>query len=389
MFDPLATLGGRNFRAGRAFELLVFDRLPPDEQAFLTEISADPDFYGILRPHPGSGRTIKSVSRDTALLWLTLQSPGPLPFFVFTGDAEAALKAVWEFVLDGVLEMEENGNFVSGSEAANILLNSHRSIPRGRLANLSNLALRYGESLRCDDPQKLAAWLYNFGRQPLSPVWLKRLPNRDGVLSFLDAGRGGELRRRLASDWEAASDEKTPGWLAWSSRRRSEFRPDKVTYKLYLSPQVEAMPQAFATVLDVLPTRTAHLKIGNNAAGLLRPDKMVLYFGDQESLLAVASELVERLSGMAPHGVPFSSEITADGLLSWGMDPPQSERLLPWQERESWRLWVVRRLAAAMVLAQSDSSSGMTASEFALERLRYEGVDVDGWTPTASIWHTS
>ena|SRR5215470_14366718 len=94
--DSVASLAGRNFRAGKAFELVVFDRLPPEEQAFLAEMRADPEFYGILRPHPGTGRTIKSVTRDTALLWLTLQSPGPLPFFVFSGDAEAAVKAVWE-----------------------------------------------------------------------------------------------------------------------------------------------------------------------------------------------------------------------------------------------------------------------------------------------------
>ena len=287
-----------------------------------------------------------------------------------------------------VLEIEENGDFVTGLEAAKVLANGHRSVPQGRLARFSNLALRYCESLRWDNPQQLAAWLYNFGRQPLSPVWIKRLPNRDGVLAFLGAGEESDLWRRLASDWRAASDEKAPGWLAWSGRGRREFRPDKVTHKLYVSPQVEAMPQAFASVLDVLSTRVAHFKIGSNAAGLLRPDKMVLYFCDQDSLLEVASELAERLSGVAPHGVPFSAEITPDGLLSWGMDPPESERFLSWQERESWRLWVVRRLATAMVAGQRDSCPGMTASEFALERLRYEGVDVDGWTPTASIWHT-
>ena len=98
--DAIAGVAGRKFRAGRDFELVVFDRLPPEEQAVLGEMCADSDFYGILRPHPGSGRTLKSVSRDIALLWLTLQSPGPIPFFVFTGDAEVAVKALWELVLD-------------------------------------------------------------------------------------------------------------------------------------------------------------------------------------------------------------------------------------------------------------------------------------------------
>jgi hypothetical protein len=69
------------------------------------------------------------------------------------------------------------------------------------------------------------------------------------------------------------------------------------------------------------------------------------------------------------------------------MDPPQSERLLSWQEPESWRLWIVRRLAAAMIAAQNDPGAGMAAGQFALERLRHEGVDVEKWTPSISIWN--
>src|SRR5262249_29420130 len=147
---------------------------------------------------------------------------------------------------------------------------------------------------------------------------------------------------------EIRKDQGIRGWLACTSRRGGEAGQGKVTHKLYVSPQVQAMPEAFAVVLDVLSTRSAHFKIGSDAAGLLRPDKMVAYFGDQDSLLEVASELTKQLSGVAPHGVPFSAEITTNGLLSWGMDPPQTEHVLTWQEPESWRQWVVRRLAAAM-----------------------------------------
>jgi len=296
---------------------------------------------------------------------------------------------VWEFVLDGVLEMEENGSFVAGSEAADLLSNGRRSVTQGRLARLSMLALRYGEKLGFDDPQLLAGWLYQFGRQPVSPFWARRLANSEAVLAFLGAGTGSDLRQRLDADWEIRKDAEAQGWLAWMNRRRGEVGQSKVTHKLYISPQVEEMPDVFATVLGVLSTRSAHFKIGSDAAGLLRPDKMVVYFGDQDSLLEVALELAKQLSSVAPHGVPFSAEITPNGLLSWGMDPPQTEHVLTWQEPESWRQWVVRRLAAAMIAAQSNSHATMTPADFALERLRHEGVDVDDWKPTASIWHTT
>jgi hypothetical protein len=161
------------------------------------------------------------------------------------------------------------------------------------------------------------------------------------------------------------------------------------TYKLYVSPQVEAMPAVFAKVLQAMSTRTMGFKIGSSAAGLLRPDKMVLYFDDRQSLQAVASELAKLFPGVAAHGVPFTAEITSDGLLSWGMDPPQRERRLAWQDVESWRLWVVRRLAIALIAAHSNPSDRMSPADFALERLRHEGVDVDDWTPASRLWRAT
>lgn len=388
--ETIDNLSRRTFRAGVAYELIVFDRLSPNEQMLLTELRADPDFYGVLRPRSGSGRTIKAVGKETALLWLTLQSPGPLPFFVFGNDFKEAVSAIPELLLDGVLEMEENGRFLTGAEAAELMAKNRQSVSqrsRGRLSLLSNAALRYGESLLLDDPLQLAGRLYGFGQQPVTPTWTRLLADGQAVLSFLGAGVGTDLRRRLDSGWQEANDRKTTGWLIWFNRLRS--KPEiEAQCKLYVSPAITAMPEVFPIVLELASTQVGHFKIGSDASGLLRPDKMVLYFPNQERLLAVASELTSLLKGKAPHGVPFSAEITSDGLLSWGMDPPQTQRILAWQEPESWRLWIVRRLAAAMIAAQTDGQSSIAPSQFALERLRHEGVDVDGWTPSASIWHS-
>jgi len=386
--EEIAQLSRRTFRAGKAYNLVVFDRLPPGEQVLLNELREDRDFYGVLRPDPHSGRTIKAVGKETALLWLTLQSAGPLPFFVFEDDGEA-LHAIPELLLDGVLEMEDNGRFLCGAEAADLLAQNRPMVSagaQGRLAHLSEAALRYGESLLLDEPRQLAFRLYGFGRLPVTPKWTRLFRNREAILSFLGAGAGTDSRRRLDSDWQEMDDPKMPAWLVWFNRTPGKSDKGNVHFKLYVSPAAHVLPQAFAAVVEVASGRGGHFKIGSDAAGLLRPDKMVLYFQNQEALFEVASELAARLSGIVAHGVPFSAEITSDGLLSWGMDPPQAQRVLSWQEPESWRLWIVRRLAAAMIAAQSNAKSGMTPVQFALERLRHEGVDVETWTPSVSIW---
>jgi hypothetical protein len=384
-----SALTERVFRAGTAFDLVVYDRLPLEEQAALAELTADPDFYGILRPRVPGGQTIKSVNRDTALLWLTLGSPGRLPFFVLSQEPGLVNAGVWQLVLDGVLETEESGRFVSGPEAAKLLARDHDATPRGRLSEMSGLALRQADRLKFEDVSQLAECLYRHGTQPMSARWFRRLRDAAAVLDFVGAGPGGAHQRVLASRWEAGKPGTANGWITWSSRARGPVNPVASTYKLYVSPQPEAMPEAFAAVLNADSTRILAFKIGNNAAGLLRPDKIVLYFGSLEGLLEVASDLERALSQLPAHGVPFSAQISGNGLLSWGMDPPRQEKRLAWEEVESWRLWVVRRLALAICAARSAAADGMTPSAFALERLRLEGVDVDDWKPAMHLWRAA
>jgi hypothetical protein len=381
----------RRFRAGSAYELAVFDRLPPEEQALLGELRADPDFYGVLRPRTGSGHTFRAADKNTALLFLTLQAPGRLPSFVWGDERGAVMKAVSALVLDGVLEVEEDGQFVSGPTAA-ALISPRQGVAEtgGRLARLSHDALRYGERLCLNDPSLLTIRLYTFGRQPVTPLWERRLGDRSSVLMFLRAVPDSDVGRELGIRWDLAAGAEQSGWLAWSRKGRQRVPIDRPTHKLYVSPALEALPTTFGVVLNIFSRRGgASFKVGGNAGGLLRPDKLVLYFQELEHLLSVATEVAAQLSGVPAQGVPFSSEIALDGLLSWGMDPPGSERVLTWQEPESWRIWVLRRLAAAMIAAQHEGDSAIPPWQFALERLRHAGVDVDRWTASPTAWQSA
>lgn len=390
MPPTLADPAARTFRAGGAYELVVFDRLAPAEQVLLAELRADPDFYGVLRPRARTGRTIRAVDRDTALLWLTLQAPAPLPFFALEGEPEIVRRRVTELVLDGVLEVAVDDGFVSGLAALPPAEGAPDDAPDTRLGRLSHEALRFGQALDLDSPEELSGRLYGYGRAPLTPAWARRLPDRDAVLDFLGAGPGTSMRARLDGAFRRAPEPDATGWFAWTRAGGRASRARGPTYKLYLSPAIEAMPDAVRALVDVLAVRDrAQFKFGADGAGLLRPDKLVAYFDDLASLHTAAGELESRLAGLPAHGVPFSAEVALDGLLSWGMDPPRSERVLEWQGYESWRLWLVRRLAAALVAAQHDAAPGMAPWRYALERLRWDGVDVDRWTPSEALWRAA
>jgi hypothetical protein len=90
------------------------------------------------------------------------------------------------------------------------------------------------------------------------------------------------------------------------------------------------------------------------------------------------------LPNIPSQGVPFTSELDENGLLSWGIDPPSNEQALKWQERESWRVWLTNRLAIGIMSAKNADSS-LEAWQFALYRLQQEGVDPKTWQPFTNL----
>jgi hypothetical protein len=373
------------FRSSPAYELKAFGRLTSDQQEFLKDLTNDPNFYGVLLPRTPATHSIKSVCRETALLVYTMVQPGPLPRYVYDSLADSPNQAVAELVLDGVLELEHNGRFVSGAEAYPLIYAVRpEPEPQGLLSRLSRAALEYAQALEIDDVNRLSSRLYFYNRIPLTPHWACRLSSAEKVSDFLGIS-GSANRKCLERNW-VQLDHRAPynGWFQWQSRcNRPSDREHRHGYKLYVGTRPDALPAIFGTVIELLDNSAAYsFKVGCDSIGLLRPDKLVIYFWDFDSLERAARELSLRLSGCAAHGVPFTAAIGDDGLLSWGVDPVPDKGALSWQGPESWRLWVTNRLAAALVLARNAPRDTLQPWQFALERLRLENVDTVTWAPT-------
>jgi hypothetical protein len=93
-----------------------------------------------------------------------------------------------------------------------------------------------------------------------------------------------------------------------------------------------------------------------------------------------ARELVLRLGDVEAQGVPYTAAIDATGLVSWGRDP---EALLTagFPGGCSWRMFIVNRLAMALKRAPLEHNDALV--EFALQRIRLEGIEPDEWLPAA------
>lgn len=401
-----ASLLSRRLRANwDDYELLVFDRLSAIERSLLGEIAQQPGFYGVLRPRHRSAVSAKAVDRDAALLFLTLREAAPLPSYVRSAFGSGTGRFVARMIADGILEIERGEGFVSGTTALDLPGGGGGAADEaglGRLARLSHQALRYAERLPLDEPLLLSFRLYAYNRLPITPRWRRQLPDAAATATYLGIAPGGRHHGQLLRHWVPL--ERQPGWLSWASRSAEiaggvfrEHRAGTWRYKLYISPSPEELQDGFGTIVGALiSSRPPHFKVGADALGLLRPDKIVAYFATLDDLRTAADRLTRSLGGIAAQGVPFSAEIAGDGLLSWGVDPPHDHPLVAWSGGESWRQWLTRRLACALLadratLARRDVREPEHAAapaapwRGALDRLRLEGVDPETWSPTADL----
>jgi hypothetical protein len=359
-------------RANPAYELVPLERLDALERAAVQTGEGDDELYGLLRPAPESGLAPRAATTDLALLVLTLREPGRLPEFAARALGDEAEQTVARLVLDGVLELERDGNFVSGERALDRLTTC--AAPSTRVGELSLAALRHGQALDGLPEELLSFRLYCYGRRPLTPALRHALPDEEATAAFLRVDDGP-----VCALWTESGTKAGDHWRML--RRRRAGRDGTASFKLYVAPALEAVPEALAHVAETLGERACEgFKVARDAAGLCRPDKLVAYFARLEDLHDAAAHLRPRLDGLPAQPVPFTGGVDPAGLLSWGVDPAAGVR-----DARSWRLWLATRLASYLVEGRA-AGGEIEPWRFALERIRLDGIDTDSWAPVSSGW---
>lgn len=370
----LADLDSAFFRANPDLELVLLDRLEPSARD-LVDATSSSEVYGIFRER-ATGHPLQVVDQDVALLFYTLQVPGPIPGYA--RRAMSDFSAIVDLVLDGVLEVESTNGFVHGPEAL-LILTSRRTVPvvTTRLGRLSAEALQYGAAIADGGFAQVAARLYCFNSEPYSAHWAKRFQSPSEVERYLGIGVGATPWSSLDVRWRRIRQPDSAGWNIWQALDQPSTATE-LRFKLYVSPTAAAAPEVLGTTVGLLDRlQCPAFKIGEGLRGLLRPDLFVAYFKSMDDLNRIATELASELTGCPVKGVPFTAELGLDGLLSWAKDPPSGLFARP---NGSWRAWIVARLAGDLVLANSTESSDLEPWNFALHRLALAGIDISSWS---------
>jgi hypothetical protein len=379
------------FRANPNYQFVLLEKLPDEQQKTLSALRNDPEFSGLLIPSRGKGLTTKAVCHETVALLEMLKQPGRLPLQVLDlmgGDAQVTLG---QLVLDGILQVAEGSRWLCGPAACRPGDQVCAPSSNSRLHRLSAQALQHAASLKTVDAAELYSCLYQFNTLPLSPAWLQQFPDQHAVEECLQIQTGGKNCAMLERCWSRVpATAESHAWLSWTSRTFSAaWTERRAGYKLYLSPHPSAIRDAFSALLPAISAAGAHhFKIGADARGLLRPDKIVAYFNDRASLEQAAARISEELRGCLEHGVPFTAGFSDSALLSYGSDPPFENALPLWLQRQSWRQWITQRLGCALAVAKNEPLGTTSVCDFALLRLGLEGVDTTEWTPASTAWQS-
>jgi hypothetical protein len=288
-------------------------------------------------------------------------------------------------IMDGLLELECESGFVSGPDAVPLLFESQpKHEAHGITAELSYRALKMGQFAGETPVKDLQARLYRFNSIPASPRWHRRLPSPDALRDRLEITPGPLAARTRA--WKPSS-VPGPGWIGWERIERGDANElGRTKFKLYVSPAANAVADVLPTILETLGrTDALVLKLGDSAYGLLRPDKLVAYFSDFRELEKAANALSTTHADVPAQGVPFTASLSEGGLLSWAIDPARGGTG-PHDQLESFRSWITKRLACSLVQSRSGSDREVQAWEFALTRLRLEGIDTNTFAPVRLDW---
>ena len=388
MSDALQRWWHARFRASPLFALVAHDELPPGERAAFAALAGRGDYFGLLMPDTGLALSTKAVGPDTAALLRALQQPGQLPAALRDGVSAAQQQALLQLIVDGILEIEMAGGFVCGPRAAGLMpaAASAPAAPGGLLQQLSVQALEAAAAWRTLSPLVLSSRLYRHHTVPLTPAWQQRWAGVTDTRVPLGLDPASALGALLFEHYEEMPHD---AWHLWQ-RQDLALREEVLAlpFKLYISLHPEALAPGLRLALEALvQAAVPAFKLARGPAGLLRPDKLIAYVENTAQRDALATRLLPVLHGLRAQGVPFTCALTDDGLLSWGSDPPDGKRLLDWQRIESWRSWITRRLAFALVQARGSGAAPADCVAFALERLRMARVDTHTWSPTEDAWH--
>lgn len=319
------------------------------------------------------GNPVAALDHDAALLLARFTRPRRGEQLAKTiADFDKLRTPILRMVMDGVLEAEVDGRFVSGVDFTAAIGNDSAGNLVDKMDDLSRRAIQTAVVHPSADDVDLARRLYRSGFGPRGITNPIHDLDRDGIADWLNVRRSCD---QLAS-YDYAQDDFWHHWLSYVSKSAA-------LHKLYICPPVDALPEVLRLAAQTCAALDLPgLKVGATSTNVLRSDCLVLYATDRASLLRTISEIRPGLNGLVGRGLTFAMQADLSLALYMAEDQRGSE-LEGMHGVVSWRGSVCARLARSIGDAKRQNRAlTQFAAEHALRRLSFDGIDTARWTPT-------
>ena len=357
------------------------------------------EFYALLHAPREAKLTVKAVNQKLALFLSHLREPKKLSeiFQKFDkGTKEEKEQFTIQLVLDCVLDVKSDDGFISGVEAVNrVLLPSphavHFADQKGRKTHtqtVSDRALYFAFNSALTQPIKISFLLYNFNRVPMNHRWKQIIPDEGALCKYLDLREDGSWTKmpewiapqKIRLDQKGQPNVFDLYWRSWNLKNR-EISKDMPSYKVYFSPLPRYLPDVFRIVRgEAANSEAFFMKVGRNLTGILRADKLIVYFARFDLAFDFARRMSETLAHFESQATPFSFQVHPESsLVSMGVDPP---RILG--ERYSWRLYMTSKLSLAIQGARRTKAKDPRG--YVNTYMGMLGIDTIDWRPAREDW---
>lgn len=361
------------------FSFVPFSKLPALTQETLSELVYRGPFVGLLVPAANTGLPVKAIEAEVAAEFKKMRVP-------YAYRASEISEALLELLATGAIEVLSGSRVLTGADAlAHLgLETAPRPDASTRIRKISLDAIEHSAEMQLNDVARLSARLYFYNRCPKTADKSQTSIQRQ-TLSILN-----KWKRASRHAYEQKTKALDEGWHLFSLRETCRKSRWSTHFKLYISPAFTDIPEVLTTALRIVSEMfVPAFKIGANLEGLLRPDKLILYFPTFEELKRAASKIEDEIMGIKPHGVPFTASIGSSDILSWGRDPPSHLQPLSWTDKQSWRVWVTTRIASSLLLSRATRPTSLSPLSAALNYLWFCGVDPQTWIPRPALFERS
>lgn len=372
-------LRGYSFKQNKKYCLVEKNSISKAEMDLFQDLLNSEDCFGIFRPL-SEGFSYKIATKKIADIFNLLKKRLSFSFIkkAFKLKVNELELLLCNLIENSLLVLDVGSKSYSGNEAFSKLYKLHsfeKNTTNSIVSKLSFQAVYYGYNLNENRVQDLAAKLYHFNTLPSTGERLKLFKSKSTSEIF-------NLKQIFGDEFlKYFNMNENEYWLYFSVKKVYGQVSANNTYKLYVSPQPEFFRECCEVLAKFIPESTSFsFKLGVGLQGILRPDKIVVYFSSKNEMLAFAKKLIKNMDDIKAQAIPFTVQLDRKGLISWGVDPPRIKTNIFW-EQSSWRVWLTSKIAHYIIQYKNSKVENLTIEEYIKHKLSWDNINSNTMEP--------